>query len=346
MAVRRTLRLPGRLGRHLVAGVVLAGLIAATLPVLVSSVWWIPGPPATARSSGTNALWLRHAWVGDAHVPAEYARLAGVLRTNQISDAYFHAGPLDGDGRIPAQRYLHAPELLAALHRSVPGVHLQAYVGQLLAGAGGPLDLRSAAVRYRVLDSARALLDLGFDGIHYDIEPVPPSDGDFLDLLRRTRDLTRAHWAILSASIQKVEPLRGGSQALHAALAPVGRGWPLTSRGFLQAVAERVDQVAVMVYDTPLPTAPLIGAVYAWETSQVLRLIGDRTTVFIGVPTYEEGLHLSGEDLRTAIRGARRGIAQLRSRPRAPHGLALFAEWTTSGREWAIWREDWLSPGR
>lgn len=324
----------------------LAGVVAAAVPVLVSSAWWIPGPPATARSSGTNALWLRHAWVGDIHLPADYARLAETLRTNQISDAYFHVGPLDGDGRIPAERYLHAPQLLAALHSSVPGVHLQAYVGQLLAGAGGPLDLHSAAVRYRALDSARALLDLGFDGIHYDIEPVAPSDGDYLDLLRRTRDLTRAHRAILSASIQKVEPLRGGSQALNAAVAPVGHGWPFTTRGFLQAVAERVDQVAVMVYDTPLPTAPLIGAVYAWETVQVLQLIGNRTTVFIGVPTYEEGLHLTGEDLRTAIRGARRGIAQLRSMPRSPYGLAVFAEWTTSGREWAIWREDWLSPAR
>ena len=78
----------------------------------------------------------------------------------------------------------------------------------------------------------------------------------------------------------------------------------------------------------------------------MLQLIGDRTTVFIGVPTYEEGLHITGEDLRTAIRGARRGFAQLRSSPRSPYGLALFAEWTTSEREWAIWREDWLSPGR
>ena len=344
MVFLRTPRLPRRLVRRLVAGWGLACVAVAMVPVLVASVWWIPGPPATARSSGHNALWLRHAWVGDAHSSAEYSRLVDVLRANQISDAYFHVGPLDGDGRIAAQRYLHAPELLAAIHRSAPGVHLQAYIGQLLTGAGGPLDLGSAAVRNRVLDSASALLDLGFDGIHYDIEPVAPANGHFLDLLGRTRDLTRAHRAILSASIQKVEPLPGSSRALHSTLVPVGNSWPFTTRGFLQAVAARVDQVAVMVYDTPLPTAPLIGAVYAWETAQVLQLIGDRTMVFIGVPTYEEGLHITGEDLRTAIRGARRGIAQLRSRPRTPYGLAVFAEWTTSAREWAIWREDWLFP--
>jgi hypothetical protein len=284
--------------------------------------------------------------VGEAHTPAEYGRLAEMLLTNQISDAYFHVGPLDGDGAIPPERYLHAPELLAALHRAAPYVHLQAYVGQLLVSAGGPLDLRSGTVRNRVLATARALLDLGFDGIHYDVEPLAPFDGEFLDLLRRTRDLTRAHRAVLSAAIQKVEPLRGAAQMLNAGLAPVGHRRLFTTRAFLLAVAEQVDQVAVMVYDTPLPTATVIGAVYAWETAEVLDLIGDHTTVFIGVPTYEEGPHITGEDLRTAIRGARRGIAQLRSRPSSPYGLALFAEWTTSGREWAIWRDDWLSPRR
>ena len=131
MVFLQTPRLPRRLVRRLVAGWGLACVAVAMVPVLVASVWWIPGPPATARSSGNNALWLRHAWVGDAHSSAEYSRLVDVLRANQISDAYFHVGPLDGDGRIAAQRYLHAPELLAAIHRSAPGVHLQAYIGQL-----------------------------------------------------------------------------------------------------------------------------------------------------------------------------------------------------------------------
>src|SRR5215472_4882942 len=267
-----------------------AVVATAAVPVLVASVWWLPGPPAAARSSGTNGLWLRHGWVGDSHSPADYAALAGLLRANQISDAFFHAGPLDGDGRIPALRYSHAPALLAALHRSAPGVRLQAYVGQVLAGAGGPVDLHSPAVRDRVVDSARALLDLGFDGIHYDIEPVPAGDPDYLDLLRRTHALTRPRRAVLSVSIQKVAPPGAGS-SLAAAVAGVAHRWPLTTPDYLRAVAGQVDQVAVMVYDTPLPTAPLAGAVYAWQTAHVLRTIGDRITVFIGVPTYEEGLH-------------------------------------------------------
>jgi hypothetical protein len=329
--------------RRPLAVLALVVAVAAAMPVLVAFAWWLPAPPDTARSTGTNALWLRHSWVGDPHSPADYVALAGLLHDNRISDAFFHTGPLDGDGRIPALRYSHAGALLAALHRSAPGVRLQAYVGQVLAGVGGPLDLRSATVRDRVVDSARALLDRGFDGIHYDIEPVPAGDPGFLDLPHRTHELTRARGAVLSVSIQKVAP-SGASSAVAAAVADVAHRWPLTTPDYLRAVAAQVDQVAVMVYDTPLPTDSLVGAVYAWQTAHVLRMIGDRTTVFIGVPTYEQGPHLSGEDLRTAIRGAQRGLAGLRPPPSSPHGLAVFAEWTTTSREWAIWRQEWLSP--
>ena len=31
--------------------------------------------------------------------------------------------------------------------------------------------------------------------------------------------------------------------------------------------------------------------------------------------------------------------------PARRYGLAIFAEWTTSGAEWAVWRHDWVSPG-
>jgi hypothetical protein len=320
-------------------------IVIALVPAVVSWVWWIPNPSVESRSSGANALWLGHTWVGDVHSEADYAQLAEILRANQISDAYFHAGPIDGDGRIPADRYRHAPELLAMMHRFAPALHIQAYVGQMLARAGGPLDLQPAAVRDRILATARALLSLGFGGIHYDIEPVAAGDNDFLELLQHTHDLTKAQHAILSVSIPKLDPLPNGAQAMNGMLSRTGRFLPLATANFFQAIADRVDQVAVMVYDTPLPGAPLIGAVYAWETAQVLRLVGEQTTVFIGVPSYEEGPHLTGENLRTAIRGARRGIDQLGEKPGRPYGLAIFAEWTTSGREWSIWQKDWLSPG-
>jgi hypothetical protein len=338
---------PAAAGKHLrrlAVGAVLMLLALVVLTMLASWAWWLPEPSASARSSGTNALWLRHSWVGEPHRVADYSGLAHVLHDNQISDAFFHVGPLDGDGGIPPSRYAYAPTLLDALHRSVPGLHVQAYVGQLLASVGGPLDLHGAGTRDRILATAQKLLDLGFDGIHYDIEPVAPSDQDFIDLLRRTHELTKERGAVLSVSIQRLEPWIGSQQAAASLFSHVDSSQPFTTRTYLRQVADQVDQVAVMVYGTPLPTAPLIGWLYALETEQVLHSIGDEVTVFIGVPTYEEGLHPTGEDLHSAIRGARRGLSQIQRSPSRSYGLGVFAEWTTSRREWAVWQQHWLNP--
>ena len=65
------------------------------------------------------------------------------------------------------------------------------WAGQAHAG-GGPLDLCDPRTRSRVLDPDRALLRLGFAGVHYDIEPVHPGDRDFPDLLTRPHEPTRA----------------------------------------------------------------------------------------------------------------------------------------------------------
>jgi hypothetical protein len=124
-------------------GLALTLLILVVLPLLASWAWWLPAPSPAVRSTGTNALWLRHSWVGDEHSGAEYSGLADTLRQNQISDAYFHVGPIDGDGSIPLERYAHAPELLAALHSRAPTTHIQAYMGQLLVAVGGPVGSTS-----------------------------------------------------------------------------------------------------------------------------------------------------------------------------------------------------------
>lgn len=316
---------------------VLTAVVLAT-PVVVSWAWWLPSPSASVHSDGTNAFWLRHAWVQDPHSGSEYQGLAQTLVTNQISDAFFHAGPIDADGGISPVRYPHAAQLVQALHRDAPRIHVQAYVGQITTAGGGGLDLDAPGVRSRLLATCASLLDQGFDGIHLDIEPLKPSASEVVTLLSDLHALTHARGRLLSISVGKLEP--APAEAVWDRLGSLS--WVGTN--LLQEIAQRVDQLALMAYDTPLPTAAMIGAAYAWETSHVLRLVGNRVTVFIGVPTFEEGRHSNGEDLSTAIRGARRGLGALSPRPSRPDGLAIFAEWTTTPREWKIWHDAWLAP--
>jgi 4-hydroxy-tetrahydrodipicolinate synthase len=91
-----------------------------------------------------------------------------------------------------------------------------------------------------------------------------------------------------------------------------------------------------MTYDVSLPTKSLAGWHFARRTRRTRRTlesIGDRTTVFMGVPTY---MPLMGwaEGLPTALRGVRR----LDRRPSRPYGVGIDAEWTTDAREWARYR--------
>jgi hypothetical protein len=322
------------------AGAVL-GLVVAVV-VAVTWVWWRAAPSAEQGSRGVNALWARHQWVGEAHSDDEYRSLAELLRQGEISDVFFHVGPLDPDGSIPPARYAHAVELLAAMDRLAPGVRAQAYIGQVTRQGGGPLDLGRQAVRDRIVATARTFLGLGFEGIHYDIEPVYPVDGEFLDLLDRSHDLTRGRGAVLSVSLEQLE-LVNGMQRVAAALLPDVHYPPRPSRSFLERVARRVDQVAIMAYDTELPADWLVGRHFAWQATHVTELVGDQVTVFIGVPTYTQGQPFPwAENLRSAIRGTRRGLDRLDHRPSHPVGLAIYADWTTTPDEWSLYQAAWV----
>jgi hypothetical protein len=319
-----------------VLGVVVAVVVAATW------VWWRAEPSPEQASQGVNGLWARHQWVGEPHREDEYRALAETVRQGEISDVFFHVGPLDPDGSIPPGRYAHARELLAAMDRLAPGVRAQAYIGQVTRRGGGPLDLTRRAVRDRIAETARSFLELGFDGIHYDIEPVYPGDAGFLDLLDRTHRLAGARGAVLSVSLEQLE-LVNGLQTAAAAVLPDVHYPPRPSRGFLEQVARRVDQVAIMAYDSMLPADWLVGWHFAWQAEHVTELIGDEVTVFVGVPTYAQGQPFPwAENLRSAIRGARRGLDRLDRRPAHPVGLAIYAEWTTTPDEWALYQATWV----
>jgi hypothetical protein len=333
--VRRPLRLAAFTGGG-VAVIMVAVLVATWL-------WWRPDPSAQQRSRGLNALWLRHQWVGEPRTPGEYAALAARLRDAHISDAFFHVGPLDGDGTIPPGRYAHARTLLAALARSAPDVRPQAYVGQVERDGGGPLDLDDPAVRQAVERTAGQLLALGFEGIHYDIEPIQPGNQAFLDLLERTRHHTQARGAVLSVALEELAVTEGLWQAADAI--PGVRLPTLQSGAYLRQVADRVDQVAIMTYGSFLPADWLFGRYVAWQTERTVELIGDRATVFMGVPTEDHPLR-PAETIRSGLRGVQKGLDATGAVAARGVGVAVFAEWTTSPAEWGAYHDIWVAPGR
>ncbi|MDL4818138.1 hypothetical protein [Actinomadura opuntiae] len=305
-------------------------------------VWWQPEPKA--RGTEVNALWARHQWVGEPHTDGEYRALGALLKQNRITDVFFHTGPFESDGTVPPSKYRYARRLIEAVRTYAPGVHVQAYLGQIRVVEGkGVIDLDDAAVRERVLKTDAALLDVGFDGIHYDFEPIYPDDRAFLALLDGTRELTRSRGRLLSVALEQ-PTLVDAAQPVYKALLP-RTGFlhypPRPTDAFLRRVARRVDQVAIMTYDVSLPTRSLAGRHFARHTRHTLELIGDQVTVFVGVPTYRPAMDWA-ENLTVALRGVRRGIDELKRPPKRPYGVGVYADWTTEPSEWARYRATWL----
>ena len=330
---RRILRILAILG---------AGLIAASM-LLMAGAWLLYhyAPVAAAGPHSPNALWTGHRWVGEAHTDQAYDELAAHLRRHRISDVYFHVGPLTGDGLIPSQKYPYAGLLIEAMRERAPEVMLHAWIGQVEKKGGGPLDISNGATRANIVATAATFVELGFDGIHYNIEPVHSGDPHILALLDDTAPVTRERGRFLSMAADELAPLPGLEYVARLFVRQAG----LWRADYYREVAARTDQIAVMMYDTAIPFDWMYGPVVAWETWRLREIVGPDTTLFMGVPTYEEehfGFHPSAENMRSGLRGIGIGLA-LNGSPAGPEfGAAVYANWTTDEAEWAIWRRDWL----
>lgn len=66
--------------------------------VSIAGLHWLSSTvtdyPASHFNRGRNAVWLEHAWAGDAHDAAAYDRLASRLLQEQVGFLFVHVGPL------------------------------------------------------------------------------------------------------------------------------------------------------------------------------------------------------------------------------------------------------------
>ena len=105
-----------------------------------------------------------------------------------------------------------------------------------------------------------------------------------------------------------------------------------------------MDQIALMTYGSFLPADYLFGRYVAWQTKRTADLVGDRVTVFMGVPT-EDHPWRPAETMASGLRGVRKGLAGVDDERAGRVGVAVFADWTTSEAEWADYRRGWVASG-
>jgi hypothetical protein len=311
-------------------------------PLVALRLEGVGEPAADARTRGRDAYWLGHAWVDGRRTDADVAALAAQLAGSGIKDLYVHTGPLSDDGSLAAELHPQARWFVAAVHRLLPGVRVQSWLGDFVAPEHDALQMADPAVRDRVVDSVTRMLDLGFDGVHFDLEPVRSGSPDYLMLLDRTHALTAARHAVLSVSAPQIDPLPGLHQ-LGVALSGHGKYW---AQAYFGDVADRVDQIAVMSYDTWMVTESLYAGYVAEQTTLALQVTRPGVDLLMGVPVFwadDYGHHGAAETVAGAVRGIRLGLS--RTAPgRQAFGVALYVDFTATPQDLAAYRRDWCRP--
>ncbi|MFE9739751.1 hypothetical protein [Streptomyces sp. NPDC006477] len=329
-----------RRGRWFVFGLVLVLVVPPLFGALALRVSYAGDLREDARTRGKDAIWLGHAWVDGRKKDADLAAFAERIKGTGIRDLYVHAGPLEHDGTLPAARYPRAKWLIDAVHRTMPGIRVQAWLGDVLATHGpNGLHLEKAESRAAVVTSARQILDTGFDGVHFDLEPLLSDDAHYLSLLDDLGALTRARKAPLSIAAHQIDPLPG-LHSVNGAVTGREKWW---SQEFFGEVAKRVDQIAVMSYDTWMPLESLYGGYVAQQTSLALEVTPESTDLLMGLPFFHEddlGHHEHAETVEAAVRGTRLGLG--RTDPdRERFGVALYVDFAAEEGDWAAYRDGW-----
>ncbi|MFI7503913.1 hypothetical protein ACIBVL_36615 [Streptomyces sp. NPDC049687] len=322
----------------------LVTLLLLLAPVLVSQIAlgvnYLGDPADGTRTRNKDAFWLGHAWVDGRKDDADVEELAGRLRRTGIRDLYVHAGPLEHDGTLPKSAYTKAAWFIAAVHREAPGIRVQAWLGDVLASESpNGMRLERAETRAAVVRSTREILAAGFEGAHFDLEPLHSGDRNYLALLDTLHEVTRAKGAQLSVAAHQIDPVPG-FHSFWGATTGHPKWW---SQRFFGQVARRVDQIAVMSYDTMQPFQSTYGGYVAQQTSLALEVTPPSTDLLMGLPFYKEnrfGHWAHAETVAAAVRGVRLGLSRTDA-DRANFGVAAYVDFTATETDWVSYEKGW-----
>lgn len=283
--------------------------------------WFVLGVHIPGREVDTRmAFWMQHNWSTEQH--PDFGSLYEQTQSLPITDLYFHVGPIDENGQLAED--INVPtagmELL--------GTTNYAWLGQIRA----KIDLDDPVIRQNIIESSAWIINQGFDGIHFDIEPVRPDDEGFF-LLVEELHATFPELPI-SVAMDEWQP-ESLSQLLswHLDL-PIESYWPTEQ---VERVAESASQIVVMTYDTGFHD----GRVYTWwveqQTIALSKIMPKDTELFIGIPSYEQGTAFdpAAENVENGLLGFQRAVQNLRTQRKSLAGVAIYPYWEMDSHEWS-----------
>lgn len=181
---------------------------------------------------------------------------------------------------------------------------------------------------------------VGFDGIHFDIEPAWDGDVGFIQMLKETREALGEE-KIISVALAKFIP-----QSVIWFLENVREFENYSTQVNYGNVEKYADQIAVMVYDTSIHEDWLYKWLVKEQTIWTTAFV-QNTEIFIGLPSYDYGeirswFNHEVENVRTGLEGVINGLNNLRSNPNNFAGVAIYPYWEFDEENRSAYRELWL----
>ena len=282
-----------------------------------------------------NAIWVEHAWVGDEKSSQEIKELVEILTKHEIDTVFVHSGPLGYNGEVEPEVYQYAMNFLDAAKKFNPEIEYQAWLGQIRR----KIKLSEEEVINNITKLSTILTEMvGFDGIHYDIEPVWDDDLEFINLVKETREVLSDEKKISVALAEFIpKSVIEFSEGIHDFQ-------NYNSEVNYLNVAKYADQIVVMAYDTGLDSDWLYQSFLEEQTIWLTNLIEDKE-VFIGIPSYEdvkEGFDPDVENIFNALHGIINGLNNIRSNSNNLAGVAIYPYWEMDVHEWQDFYDIWV----
>ena len=287
---------------------------------------------------GANASWLGVKWANETHSTHEIAALSDGLKQHQIQEIFVYTSYLRSDEKF-ASTYDHLSDFVLKMKKTNPALHIQAWIGLPL----GYIDLSDPAVRKKIVQfCADIVRTTGVDGIHLDPEPISTEDKNVLFLLDELRDAL-GPGPTLSVATRRIWPILPEKQ------------WPFVGQlawraSYYREIARRVDQIAVMTYDSAMPYSLVYCQWVRFQVIEVSQAVdGTGVQVFFGIPTSEERTWTHwpwAENMRSGLKGLIDGLNDDKTRSAVVTGVAIYPYWETDDAEWRVYEKLWLEAFR
>ena len=284
--------------------------------------------PGHIFNKGHNAIWIGHKWIGEEHSQKEIINLVKDFQEHDIDLVFVHSGPLLKNGSVDTKLHSNVTKFLQIAKPLDTDIKYQAWLGQVR----NKIDLSSTEVRNNISSVALLLTEsVGFDGIHYDIEPIRNNDEDFLLLLLETKNKLKSDKK-MSVAVSELIP-----KSVVWFLQDIYEFTNYNSEKNLKQIAEIADQIVLMIYDTGTPKKWLYTWLVKEQVVRTSKLIPNDKELYIAIPTYDkpnDGFNPEVENISSALQGVINGLNDLRSNSDSFTGIALYANWTTDALEW------------